>query len=80
FQKSDFSFLENFAQIIDMIVGDNNSDAVGKAVARLEEKMEHAKRVLDSLPGLQYAKEEQEMILSEQLKVLEKKKAQLEAY
>ncbi|GAN07325.1 hypothetical protein MAM1_0157d06821 [Mucor ambiguus] len=80
FKKSDFSFVEDFNQIIELILTGNNSDAVGKSVAQLEEKFENAKQVLDSLPGLQYTKEEQEALLAEELKVLERKKTQLQSY
>ncbi|KAF1796968.1 hypothetical protein FB192DRAFT_1028667 [Mucor lusitanicus] len=80
FKKSDFSFVEDFNQIIELILTGNNSDAVGKSVAQLEEKFENAKQVLDSLPGLQYTKEEQEALLAEELKVLERKKIQLQSY
>ena len=80
FKKSDFSFVEDFNQIIGLILTGNNSDAVGKSVAQLEEKFENAKQVLDSLPGLQYTKEEQETLLADELKVLERKKAQLQSY
>lgn len=80
FKKPDFSFVEDFNQIIELILTGNNSDAVGKSVAQLEEKFENAKQVLDSLPGLQYTKEEQEALLAEELKVLERKKTQLQSY
>ncbi|CEP10476.1 hypothetical protein [Parasitella parasitica] len=80
FKKSDFSFVEDFNQIIELMLTGNNSDAVGKAVAQLEEKFENAKRILDSLPGLQYTKEEQEALLDDELMVLESKKAQLQSY
>lgn len=80
FKKSDFSFTEDFNQIIDIMLNGNNPDAVGKAVAQLEEKFENAKQVLESLPGLQYTKEQQEAILAEELQVLERKKNQLQSY
>jgi hypothetical protein len=80
FKKSDFSFVEDFNQVIDLLLNGNNPDAVGKAVGQLEEKFEHAKQVLESLPGLQYTKEEQEAILAEELQVLERKKNQLQSY
>lgn len=80
FKKSDFSFIEDFNQIIESMLNGSNPDAVGKAVAQLEEKFENAKQVLESLPGLQYTKEEQEAILAEELKVLEHKKSQLQSY
>jgi hypothetical protein len=80
FKKSDFTFVRDFNQIIDLLLNGNNHDAVGKAVAQLEDKFENAKQVLDSLPGLQYTKEEQDMILAEEMKVLECKKAQLQSY
>ncbi|KAL0144213.1 hypothetical protein V8B55DRAFT_1484522 [Mucor lusitanicus] len=66
FKKSDFSFVEDFNQIIELILTGNNSDAVGKSVAQLEEKFENAKQ--------------QEALLAEELKVLERKKIQLQSY
>lgn len=80
FKKSDFSFVEDFNQTIDLLLNGNNPDAVGKAVGQLEEKFENAKQVLESLPGLQYTKEEQEAILDDELRVLERKKSQLQSY
>ncbi|KAI8637443.1 hypothetical protein BD408DRAFT_424575 [Parasitella parasitica] len=80
FKKSEFFFVEDFNQIIELMLTGNNSDAVGKAVAQLEEKFENAKRVLDLLPGLQYTKDEQESLLADELKVLEYKKIQLRSY
>ncbi|GAA5810422.1 hypothetical protein MFLAVUS_003843 [Mucor flavus] len=80
FKKSEFTFNQDFNSIIDLLLNGSNSDAVGKAVAQLDEKFENAKQVLDSLPGLQYTKEEQEVILAQELKVLDRKKKQLESY
>lgn len=80
FKRSDFTFVQDFNGIIDLLLNGNKPDAVGKAVAQLEEKIENAKQILDSLPGLQYTKEEQEIILAEELKVLERKKHQLSTY
>lgn len=80
FKKSDFTFDQDFNNIIDLLLNGSNPDAVGKAVAQLDEKFENAKQVLDSLPGLQYTKEEQEVILAQELKVLERKKQQLDSY
>lgn len=80
FKKSDFTFVQDFNQIIDLLLNGSNPDAVGKAVAQLEEKFENAKQVLESLPGLQYTKEEQEIILAEELEVLDRKKKQLQSY
>ncbi|KAI9341055.1 hypothetical protein BD770DRAFT_209802 [Pilaira anomala] len=80
FKKSDFTFDKDFNNIIDLLLNGSNPDAVGKAVAQLDEKFENAKQVLDSLPGLQYTKEEQEVILAQELKVLERKKQQLDSY
>ncbi|KAI8047944.1 uncharacterized protein B0P05DRAFT_564966 [Gilbertella persicaria] len=68
FKKSDFSFIQEFNQIVDLLLNGNNADAVGKSVTQLEEKFEHAKQVLESLPGLQYTKEQQENILAEETK------------
>lgn len=80
FNKSDFTFVKDFNLIIDLLLTGNNPDAVGKAVAQLEDKFENAKQVLDSLPGLQYTKEQQEDILEKELKVLQHKKTQLESF
>ncbi|KAI9480688.1 MAG: hypothetical protein EXX96DRAFT_563765 [Benjaminiella poitrasii] len=80
FKKSDFSFIEDFNHIIELMLNGNNPDAVGKSVAQLEEKFENAKHIIESLPGLQYTKEEQESILAEELKVLDRKKSQLKSY
>ncbi|KAI8333749.1 hypothetical protein BD560DRAFT_45413 [Blakeslea trispora] len=80
FNKSDFSFVQEFNQIVDLLLNGNNPDAVGKAVTQLEEKFEHAKEVLKSLPGLQYTQEQQENILTEATRVLEKKRSQLQSY
>ncbi|OBZ84757.1 hypothetical protein A0J61_07190 [Choanephora cucurbitarum] len=80
FKKSDFSFVQEFNQIVDLLLNGNNPDAVGKSVTQLEEKFEHAKQVLESLPGLQYTQEQQEKILADATRVLEKKKNQLQSY
>lgn len=80
FKKSDFTFVQDFNQIIDLLLNGNKPDDVGKAVAQLEEKFENAKQILESLPGLQYTKEEQQIILAEELKVLERKRSQLSSY
>lgn len=80
FKKSDFTFDHDFHQIIDLLLYGNNPDAVGKEVAHLQDKFAHAKQVLQSLPGLQYAKEEQQLILAQELQVLERKKQQLSSY
>ncbi|KAI8348028.1 hypothetical protein EDC96DRAFT_313048 [Choanephora cucurbitarum] len=80
FKKSDFSFAQEFNQIVDLLLNGNNPDAVGKSVTQLEEKFEHAKQVLESLPGLQYTQEQQEKFLEDAARVLEKKKNQLQSY
>lgn len=80
FKKSDFTFVEDFNQIIDLLLNGSNPDAVGKAVAQLQDKFQNAKQVLESLPGLQYTKEEQELILAQELQVLDRKKKQLSSY
>lgn len=80
FNKSDFSFLQDFHNIIDLILTGSNQDAIGKAVANLEEKFIHARQVLEELPGLQYVQEEQERMYQQELQLLEHKKKQLDTY
>ncbi|KAG2200925.1 hypothetical protein INT47_003160 [Mucor saturninus] len=80
FKKSDFTFDHDFNQIIDLLLHGHNQDAVGKAVAHLQDKFTHAKQVLQSLPGLQYSQQEQERILAQEVHVLERKKQQLAAF
>lgn len=80
FQKSDFSFLQDFRQIIELILTGNNQDAIGKAVAQLEDRFESARQVLEELPGLQYVESEQMEILDRELKILEMKKKQMKLY
>ncbi|EIE83887.1 hypothetical protein G6F46_000595 [Rhizopus delemar] len=80
FKKSDFSFIQDFHNIIELILSGNNQDSIGKAVAHLEERFVHARQVLEELPGLHYAKEEQERLYQQELDLLEHKKKQLETY
>ncbi|KAI8993364.1 hypothetical protein BDB01DRAFT_776065 [Pilobolus umbonatus] len=80
FQKQDFSFLQDFHNIIELILFGNNQDAIGKAVAQLEDRVEHARQVLEELPGLQYVESEQMKILNRELNILEMKKKQMKSY
>lgn len=80
FRKEDFSFMRDFHQIIEIMLNGNNKEEIGKAVAQMDERFEHARRTLQELPGLQYVKEEQEAILERETAVLETKKRQLKKY
>ncbi|KAJ8657097.1 hypothetical protein O0I10_007177 [Lichtheimia ornata] len=80
FRKEDFSFMRDFHQIIELMLNGNNQEEIGKAVAQMDERFEHARRTLQELPGLQYVKEEQEAILERETAVLDTKKRQLKKY
>ncbi|KAI8883617.1 hypothetical protein K501DRAFT_249273 [Backusella circina FSU 941] len=80
FKKSEFSFLQDFNNIVDLILTGSNQDVIGKAVAQLDERFEHARQVLEDLPGLHNVKEEQEAILQTEVNLLEHKKQQLNKY
>ncbi|CAO3622026.1 unnamed protein product [Cunninghamella echinulata] len=80
FNKSEFSFLPTIHDIVNKILTGDNSEDIGKAVIRLNERIEHARRILQDLPGLQYVKEEQEDILKRELSILEEKKNQIDKY
>jgi Cu/Ag efflux pump CusA len=80
FKKSEFSFLQDFSNIVDLILTGSNQDVIGKAVAQLDERFEHARQVLEDLPGLHNVKEEQEEILQTEINVLEHRKQQLNKY
>ncbi|KAI9022168.1 hypothetical protein CLU79DRAFT_751458 [Phycomyces nitens] len=77
FRKSDFSYLPEFSDIINLILAGSHQDEIGKAVAQLDDRFENGRRVLQDLPGLQYVKEEQEAILKREMAVLDSKKKQL---
>ncbi|KAL0078666.1 hypothetical protein J3Q64DRAFT_1765603 [Phycomyces blakesleeanus] len=77
FRKSDFSYLPEFSDIINLILIGSHQDEIGKAVAQLDDRFENGRRVLQDLPGLQYVKEEQEAILKREMAVLDAKKKQL---
>ncbi|RCI05605.1 hypothetical protein CU098_003385 [Rhizopus stolonifer] len=62
FKKSDFSFVHDFHHIIELVLSGNNQDVIGKAVSQLEERLMLARQVLEDLPGLHYAQEEQERL------------------
>lgn len=80
FNKSEFFFLPTIHEIVNKILTGDNSEDIGKAVVRLNERIEHARLILQDLPGLQYVKEEQEDILKHEMSILEEKKKQIEKY
>lgn len=80
FKKSDFSFLQDFKHIVDLILSGSQQDEVGKAMTQLDERFQHGRRVLEELPGLQYVREEQEEILAQEQAILNNKKEQFRQY
>ncbi|KAF7729750.1 hypothetical protein EC973_003828 [Apophysomyces ossiformis] len=79
-KKSDFSFLQDFKHVVDLILSGSHQDEVGKAMTQLDERIQHGRRVLKELPGLQYVKEEQEEILAREQAILDIKKEQFQRY
>ncbi|KAI9255470.1 hypothetical protein BY458DRAFT_520102 [Sporodiniella umbellata] len=80
FKKTDFSFIQDFHQIIELVLNGSNQDGIGKAVTQLEDRIMFAKQVLEELPGLHYTKEEQERLYQQELDLLQDKKQQLDTY
>ncbi|KAI8099763.1 uncharacterized protein BX664DRAFT_322067, partial [Halteromyces radiatus] len=80
FDKHAFSFLPQVHSIVQSILNGDNSDEIGKAVVRLNDRIDQARLLLQDLPGLQYGKEEQETILRQETSLLQQKKSQLAKY
>ncbi|ORZ07866.1 hypothetical protein BCR42DRAFT_425622 [Absidia repens] len=80
FDKNEFSFLPQVQTIVQSILEGDNSDDIGKAVIRLNERIEQARLLLQDLPGLQYVKDEQEAILHQETAILQEMKHKLKKY
>ncbi|KAI8342763.1 hypothetical protein BC941DRAFT_413772 [Chlamydoabsidia padenii] len=80
FDKNEFSFLPQVQTIVQSILTGENSDDIGKAVVRLNERMNQARLLLQDLPGLQYVKEEQEAILRQESAILRQHQDKLQRY
>ncbi|KAI9316085.1 hypothetical protein BX666DRAFT_1878662 [Dichotomocladium elegans] len=80
FRKEDFLFMEDFHRIVDLMLNGTNQEEIGIAVAKMDERFERARKVLQEIPGLQYVKEEQEAILQREMEVLKTKQKLLKLY
>lgn len=80
FDRNEFSFLPQVQGIVQSILTGENSDEIGKAVVRLNERMDQARLLLQDLPGLQYVKEEQEAILRQESAILHQHQDKLKRY
>ncbi|KAF9357158.1 hypothetical protein BGX34_009523 [Mortierella sp. NVP85] len=80
FQPSDFSFLSQLLHILQKVETGDDPQEIATLAANLKASFKKCQTILDHLPGADLSPDEQARILEEELKVLEKKKAQLSNY
>ncbi|KAF9954271.1 hypothetical protein BGZ65_004148 [Modicella reniformis] len=80
FQPSDFSFLSQLLHILQKVETGEDAQEIATLAANLKTSFKRCQTILDLLPGADLSPDEQTRILEEEVKVLEKKKAQLSQY
>ncbi|KAI8354255.1 hypothetical protein B0O80DRAFT_426317 [Mortierella sp. GBAus27b] len=80
FQPSDFSFLSQLLHILQKVETGEDPQEIATLAANLKASFKKCQTILDHLPGADLSPDEQERILEEEMKVLEKKKIQLSNY
>ncbi|KAF9915689.1 hypothetical protein BX616_005617 [Lobosporangium transversale] len=80
FQPSDFSFLSQVLTILQKIEAGEDAQEIGRLSSNLKTSFKKCQNILDHLPGADLSPDEQEKILAEEMKILERKKAQLKTY
>ncbi|KAG0052553.1 MCM DNA helicase complex subunit [Gryganskiella cystojenkinii] len=80
FQPSDFSFLPQLLHILQKVESGEDAQEIATLASNLKTSFKRCQMILDHLPGADLSPDEQNRVLEEEMKVLEKKKSQLSTY
>ncbi|CAG8483685.1 6098_t:CDS:2 [Paraglomus occultum] len=74
FQRSEFTFLPQIAQILELIESSNDKQEINKLTLKLKESFQRCHQILEDLPGADLSREAQDELLAEEKDILQQKK------
>ncbi|RKP25978.1 hypothetical protein SYNPS1DRAFT_22161 [Syncephalis pseudoplumigaleata] len=80
FRREQFQFLPRIAHILDLIASDGSTIEIAKATAELNDNFQRCLQILESLPGADLTREDQQQRLAERTAELAQKREQLDTY